>query len=588
MVGQNLGNGISCQGEGGSCAFRASRVKNALMEPATQKSHEDVIERVWSGGVGRAIIPVMNLKGGVLTDVIRQIPSSELRIVSEIYLKIDHHLLMPREFIFGRDAKVGDTPISKLKVEDIDKAIEAGELSFDDHKQRALTAQVTHVYADSQAFKQCDQGLRNIIPRAQFAYTNCTSDAALEVHKIAEAAILKKSEVMPYVAAIASLDCADMYGLYPVKRNIQDLGDSNLTRYLVLAQKGKNSTAALKDLVRDTDYEQIRRVLDQDIISSLFEEVRFPISVLADVLDILDKDRTFAVTQLLPQGAEDGTLDELHTGWLHETVGHQETRDEATGQLLYSAFDEAHKNPYERVKLLRDAICIRSFFNHPAFQSWADHSEQMISKRLKKLCGEIRSSDNLIKQKMPGRRLADIIRRDYGHKLITTLLVRSDKPKISQHQLLKPFFDNKVDVRVIDILPEVAKAKDGDDKTKTGYWMILEVDGFLGDYKATVRPSGRNGLMQVSAPQRTSIERALFRLQSAGSKVSVLGSYPKDAVWDANWQVVPQKEKQRDGFGAGLMSLVKNPFVRSAATVAGVALFCGLAASVAWATGLMG
>ncbi len=590
MVGQNLGYGISCQGEGGSCAFRASRVKNALLEPATQKSHEDVIERVWSGGVGRAIVPVMNLKGGVLTDVIRQIPASDLTIVSEIYLPIDHHLLMPREVIFGRDAEIYGKPITKASVAEIDLAIKEGILSLDDHRQRALTAQITHVYADSQAFKQCDRGLRNIIPRAQLAYTNCTSDAALEVHKIAEAAALKKSETMPIVSAIASIDCAEMYNLYPVKRNIQDLGEDNLTRYLVLAQKPKGvSNASLRQLIRDLDYEQIRRVFDADVMADLFENVRFPRAVLADILDVFDKEQTLNIYQLLPDPGPDGddvwTLDDLHTGWLRETVGDREIRDEVTGQVLFSAFHEARKNPYERVKLLREALCLRNFVSHAAFDSWVLHSHPTIEKPLKKLRSVIRGSEHLIKQKLPSKRMADLVRRDYSSQVISTILVRSTKAKISQHHLLKPFFDNEVNVRVIDSLPEVRKANGSDDTTKTGYWMILEVDGYLGDYKASVRKNDRANFVDVRAPRRTPIERALYRVQSNGSEVAILGSFPKDATWDANWQSGPQKETARNGMMPRLGELFKQPWARSAAAVSVVAIGGVLMATVAWAVG---
>lgn len=589
MVGQNLGYGISCQGEGGSCAFRASRVKNALLEPATQKSHEDVIERVWSGGVGRAIVPVMNLKGGVLTDVIRQIPSSDLSIVSEIYLAIDHHLLMPREVIFGRGAEIYGKPIAAASIAEIDLALKEGLLSLDDHRQRALTAQISHVYADSQAFKQCDRGLRNIIPRAQFAYTNCTSDAALEVHKIAEAAALKKSEAMPIVAAIASIDCAEMYNLYPVKRNIQDLGENNLTRYLVLAQKTKGlSVKGLQELIRDMDHEQIRRVFDPEVMADLFENVRFPRAVLADILDVFDKSKELNIYQLLPDPGPDGddewTLDELHTGWLRETVGDREIRDEVTGQVLFSAFQEARQNPYERVKLMRDALGIKSFSRHAAFDSWVLHSHPMVEKPLEKLRKIVRHSDGLIKQKMPSRKLADCVRRDYNRQIITTMLVRSTKPKASQHHLLKPFFDNEINVRVIDILPEITKAKHDDDKTKTGYWMILEVDGYLGDYKASVRKNERANFVEVRAPRRTPIEKALYRVQAGGAQLSILGSFPKDATWEANWQATSDTDKRRDGMLPKLGEMFKQPWIRSAAAVAGtVVVGSALMATVAWA-----
>ncbi len=589
MVGQNLGYGISCQGEGGSCAFRASRVKNALLEPATQKSHEDVIERVWSGGVGRAIVPVMNLKGGVLTDVIRQIPASDLSIVSEIYLKIDHHLLMPREVIFGRGAEIYGKPIAQATVAEIDLAIKEGLLSLDDHRQRALTAQITHVYADSQAFKQCDRGLRNIIPRAQLAYTNCTSDAALEVHKIAEVAALKKSETMPIVGAIASIDCAEMYNLYPVKRNIQDLGDTNLTRYLVLAQRPKNPTvASLKELIHDLDYEQIRRVFEPDVMADLFETVKFPRSVLADILDVFDKTEQLNIYQLLPDPGPDEedvwTLDDLHTGWLRETVGDREIRDEVTGQVLFSAFQEARKNPYERVKLLREAMCLKSFMSNGAFESWILHSHPMIERPFKKLRSKINASQSLMKQKVPARRMADLIRKDYGHQLISAMLVRSTKSKTQQHQLLKPFFDNEVNVRVIDILPEVTSDGPDSDKSKTGHWMILEVDGYLGDYKSNVRKHERGNFMEVRAPRRTAIEKALFRLQQGGAKVEILGSFPKDAVWEANWQGGPQQKKKRDGMMAQMGGWFKQPWMGSAAAVGGTVMFAGgVIAALSWA-----
>jgi prephenate dehydratase len=558
MVSSRPFDSISCQGEGGSCAFRASRVKNALLEPATQRSHEDVIERVWAGGVSRAIVPVMNLKSGYLTDVIRQIPASDLRVVSEIYLPIDHHLLMSREVIFGRDAALDGVPLRDLSVEQIDDALSRGELRLDDHHQRALMAQIANVYADAQAYKQCDRSIRNLIPKTQRRYTNCTSDAALEIHKLTASAVLRKDEAVPVEAAIASLDCADMYGLYPVKRNIQDLGDGNLTRYLVLSQKGgAEPTEILSQMMLDIDYERIRQRMSTDVLDDLFENVKFPISVLADVLEAYDPENDRNVHEFLPpaiDAEQDArrdawTLETLHAGWLERSVGDREIKDDITGEVLFSAFQEARTNPYERVKLLREAMLVDSFMSSKALKTWFKADQSGFSDRFYKLQKAVRHTHDLIK-KPSAHRLTQHLRKDYGDRLISTLLVRANGPKQSQNQLLKPFFDHDIDVRIIDALPEFGPATVSlDGEAHYGNWLILEIDGFLGDWRPSIRRNAKTGKIEGRDMRRprNAVERALHRLQLDGAEVAVLGSFPKDGLWQANWRrnnVDPSKKKK--------------------------------------------
>jgi len=559
MVVKKFFDSISCQGEGGSCAFRASRIKHALMEPATQQSHEDAIERVWSGDAKRAIVPVMNLRAGSQPDVIKQIPNSDSRVVGEVYLPIDHYLLLPRQVIESMEGVPGD---GKKRPVSSPSGVQQFDTIIDERRQRALLAQVTQVYADPQAFKQCDRTLRNSIPGAVRQITNCTSEAAKVVHQHAVAADVQPNQPFPIEAAVASLECAQMYDLYPIKLNVQDLRDRNYTRYLVLAQDGnkKLNTDNLRELVQDIDLERLRRLFGDDRIENLFENVRLGAATIHDVWECwLPKGPDLHELVGSPTIDHDPwpkNLNQLYDYYLQHYVGESPVQHgnlEANG---YNPVEEAHNSPFEKVKLLYRTFQIGALLDDTAFEYWLEDQGRTFGRQMNATLKTIRRGSDLVNKERGGDRsrlMSALNGPDYEGRINTMIWVRSKDPKVDQHALVQNFFrenrrsrynPNAYHPRIVDVQPEAAG--DGN-KTNCGHWMIVEVDGYLGHYRPKVA-KGWSGKKRVTNVSRRGIEGVLSGLIEDGLEVKILGSFAKDATWEPNWRHEKVEKVRRSAF----------------------------------------
>jgi chorismate mutase/prephenate dehydratase len=149
---------------------------------------------VEKGETDYAVIPIENSTEGSVREALDSFVESDLKVVAQIYLEINHAL------------------ISNSSLENI-----------------------VRVYSKDQALAQCRHWLQRHLPHAQLIDAPSTSRAVQMV----------KQE--PGAAAIAGELAAEHYGVPIVERNIQDKAD-NTTRFFVLGKKASGPVGGGKDL----------------------------------------------------------------------------------------------------------------------------------------------------------------------------------------------------------------------------------------------------------------------------------------------------------------------------------------------------
>lgn len=153
---------------------------------------DEIFRDVESGAADYGVVPVENSIGGVVSHTLDALAHTKLRICGEVTLPVHHHLLS------------------------LD-----GDLSG-----------IAKVYSHAQSFAQCRKWLDARLPRAE--RETVASNAA--------AAQLAKSEGAG-VAAIASLQAGQLYGLNILASNIED-DPSNTTRFLVIGKQDPSRTGS--------------------------------------------------------------------------------------------------------------------------------------------------------------------------------------------------------------------------------------------------------------------------------------------------------------------------------------------------------
>lgn len=178
---------IAFQGAKGAYSDLACRqlYPNAATLPCI--SFEDAFEALQSGETDLAVIPIDNTLAGRVADVHHLLPISNLYIIAEHFLPIQHCLL-----------GIKGTAIDKL----------------------------THVHSHVHALPQCRKFIRE-----QKLTPIVHADTAGSAQEIANKDDLTQG-------AIASSLAADIYGLDILQENIQD-DDSNKTRFIVLSREEK-------------------------------------------------------------------------------------------------------------------------------------------------------------------------------------------------------------------------------------------------------------------------------------------------------------------------------------------------------------
>lgn len=149
---------------------------------------EDVFEAVERSEADYGVIPIENSSEGGVLHSMDMLVESELKIVAEVYLRIEHCLLSA-------------SPLEKIE----------------------------RVYSKDQALGQCRQWLHRHLPNAQLIASASTA------HEVA----LAREE--PGVAIIASALAAELHALPILASGIQDKAD-NTTRFLVIGHANPKPT----------------------------------------------------------------------------------------------------------------------------------------------------------------------------------------------------------------------------------------------------------------------------------------------------------------------------------------------------------
>lgn len=190
---------IGYLGPQGSFSHQAVHAKfGSSVESVDFSTIPEVFKAVESGRLDYGIVPVENSSEGIVNSTLDQFIVSDLLIYSEMYLRINIHLLG-----FERD-------FSKIQT----------------------------VYGIKIANAQCRNWISANLPHAEIVETSATAKAAILV-----------AEKRENCAAIASAVAAELYGLEIIEESIQDLAN-NTTRFLIIGNSqceptGRDKTSAV-------------------------------------------------------------------------------------------------------------------------------------------------------------------------------------------------------------------------------------------------------------------------------------------------------------------------------------------------------
>jgi prephenate dehydratase len=178
---------IAFQGEPGANSHIACKQAYPHYEPLACATFEDAFAAVRSGRAALAMIPIDNSVAGRVADIHHLMPASQLHIVAEWFLPVQHQLLAPREATL-----------------------------------RTIKTVESHVHA----LGQCRNLIRKLGVRPVVA-----ADTAGAAREIAEAGDDSR-------AALATKLAAKIYGLRILKKDVAD-AKHNTTRFIVLAREPK-------------------------------------------------------------------------------------------------------------------------------------------------------------------------------------------------------------------------------------------------------------------------------------------------------------------------------------------------------------
>ncbi len=150
---------------------------------APQKTIADVFSEVSKNRADYGVVPVENSTEGVVTHTLDMFVDSDLKVVSQIVLPVQHCLL-----------------------------------------SKCRRSQIRKLYAHPQSLGQCRAWVQNYLPRVEIIETSSNARSA-------ELAAKEKG-----AAAIAGMLAAEKYGLPVLESDIQD-NAANATRFLVLGRQ---------------------------------------------------------------------------------------------------------------------------------------------------------------------------------------------------------------------------------------------------------------------------------------------------------------------------------------------------------------
>ncbi|OCG77588.1 bifunctional chorismate mutase/prephenate dehydratase [Gilliamella sp. Occ4-3] len=147
---------------------------------------KEIFEQVENGAVDYGILPIENSSSGSINEVYDLLQKTNLHIIGELSLPIDHCIL----------------------------AIQNSQLE-----------QIDTIYSHPQPFQQCSNFLENY-PHWKIIYCDSTSSAMETVAKLNQ----------PNVAAMGNKDGGELYGLQVLEHNFANQKE-NITRFIVLARQ---------------------------------------------------------------------------------------------------------------------------------------------------------------------------------------------------------------------------------------------------------------------------------------------------------------------------------------------------------------
>ncbi|OTQ35000.1 chorismate mutase [Gilliamella apis] len=181
---------IAFLGPKGSYSHSATRrYASTHFDQLTESScstFKDVFEKVESKVVDYGILPIENSSSGSINEVYDLLQKTNLHIIGELSLPIDHCVLA----------------IPSAKLEQIDT-----------------------IYSHPQPFQQCSNFLENY-PDWKIVYCDSTSSAMETVAKLNQ----------PNIAAMGNKDGGELYGLQVLEHNFANQKE-NITRFIVLARE---------------------------------------------------------------------------------------------------------------------------------------------------------------------------------------------------------------------------------------------------------------------------------------------------------------------------------------------------------------
>jgi len=178
---------IAFQGELGANSHIACKQAYPHYEPLACATFEDAFAAVRSGRAALAMIPIDNSVAGRVADIHHLMPASQLHIVAEWFLPVQHQLLAPR---------------------------------------RATLRTIETVESHVHALGQCRNLIRKLGVKPVVA-----ADTAGAAREVAEAGDVTR-------AALATKLAAKIYGLRTLKKDVAD-AKHNTTRFVVLAREPK-------------------------------------------------------------------------------------------------------------------------------------------------------------------------------------------------------------------------------------------------------------------------------------------------------------------------------------------------------------
>ena len=189
---------IAFQGKEGAHADLACRTHYPYFHTHACPTFDDVFELVATGKVGLGLIPIENSQAGRVAEIHQILPRTNLHIVGEHFMKVEHHLLAPKG---------------------------------------ATIAGIKKVYSHPQALMQCREHLREMDGVETEGYSN-TAQAAADVAKWND----------PTKAALGSKLAAQLYGLEILKENMHDSPD-NVTVFVALSKEPKEIAADVEKVI---------------------------------------------------------------------------------------------------------------------------------------------------------------------------------------------------------------------------------------------------------------------------------------------------------------------------------------------------